>query len=161
MREVRPWMAALDAQTEPSSPAKAQPASKQRSWTSAKIKARLGKGGPGIAVLSWGVRLGSPRADREEEGTPAIFRDPFAKRARRRLQISLHPAPRLPIAQKNRVGRGPPYGCVTSVRNHPRFIDPKNSSFVFVFFILSSMNSIAASSSIGCSSLRRIQIFWS
>ena len=42
-----------------------------------------------------------------------------------------------------------------------RFIAPKNSSLVLVFFILSSMNSIAASSSIGCSSLRRIQIFCS
>ena len=42
-----------------------------------------------------------------------------------------------------------------------RFIALKNSSFDLVFFILSSMNSIAASSSIGCSSLRRIQIFCS
>src|SRR6185437_15199891 len=39
-----------------------------------------------------------------------------------------------------------------------RFIELKNSSLDLVFFILSSMNSIAASSSIGCSSFRRIQI---
>ena len=45
--------------------------------------------------------------------------------------------------------------------DHPRFIELKNSSFDLVFFILSSMNSMAASSSIGCSSLRRIQIFCS
>ena len=42
-----------------------------------------------------------------------------------------------------------------------RFIDPKNSSLDLVFFILSSRNSIAAISSIGWRSLRRIQIFWS
>ncbi len=42
-----------------------------------------------------------------------------------------------------------------------RFIELKNSSLDLVFFILSSMNSIAAISSIGCSSLRRIQIFCS
>ncbi len=43
----------------------------------------------------------------------------------------------------------------------PRFMVLKNSSLVLVFFILSRRNSIAASSSIGCSSLRRIQIFCS
>jgi hypothetical protein len=37
-----------------------------------------------------------------------------------------------------------------------RFIELKKSSFDLVFFILSSMNSIADSSSIGCSSLREI-----
>ena len=42
-----------------------------------------------------------------------------------------------------------------------RFIELKNSSLDLVFFILSSRNSIAAISSIGCSSLRRIQIFCS
>src|SRR6185312_10268054 len=48
-----------------------------------------------------------------------------------------------------------------TMRSDQRFIALKNSSLVLVFFILSSMNSIAASSSIGCSSLRRIQIFCS
>ena len=42
-----------------------------------------------------------------------------------------------------------------------RRIEAKNSSLDLVFFILSSMNSIAPISSIGCSSLRRIQIFCS
>src|SRR5690606_41499757 len=42
-----------------------------------------------------------------------------------------------------------------------RFIEAKNSSLDLVLFILSSRNSIAAISSIGCSSLRRIQIFCS
>ena len=37
----------------------------------------------------------------------------------------------------------------------------KNSSLVLVFFIFSSMNSIAVSSSIGCSNLRRIHTFCS
>src|SRR5690625_4638855 len=40
-----------------------------------------------------------------------------------------------------------------------RFIESKNSSLVLVSFILSRRNSMAASSSIGCSSLRRIQTF--
>ncbi len=42
-----------------------------------------------------------------------------------------------------------------------RFIDSKNSALVLVSLSLSSRNSIAASSSIGCRSLRRIQIFCS
>src|SRR6185312_9421312 len=41
---------------------------------------------------------------------------------------------------------------------YQRFIELKNSSLDLVFFILSSMNSIALNSSIGCSSLRRVQI---
>ncbi len=50
--------------------------------------------------------------------------------------------------------------AANSNRNQ-RFIEPKNSSLDLVFFILSNRNSIAAISSIGCSSLRRIQIFCS
>ena len=42
-----------------------------------------------------------------------------------------------------------------------RRIEAKNSSFDLVVFILSSRNSIAAISSMPCSSLRRIQIFCS
>src|SRR3569623_472868 len=42
-----------------------------------------------------------------------------------------------------------------------RFIDSKKSELVLVAFSLSSMNSMAASSSMGCSSLRRIHIFCS
>src|SRR5690606_7921071 len=42
--------------------------------------------------------------------------------------------------------------------NSYRFIASKNSELVLVSFILSSRNSIAASSSMGCSSLRRIHI---
>ena len=58
---------------------------------------------------------------------------------------------------RRRAGRGscePPSPSPASYR----FIELKNSSLDLVFFILSSMNSIALNSSIGCSSLRRIQI---
>ena len=49
----------------------------------------------------------------------------------------------------------------TATRAGQRRIEAKNSSLDLVVFILSSRNSIAAISSIGCSSLRRIQIFCS
>ena len=42
---------------------------------------------------------------------------------------------------------------------HYRFIASKNSELVLVSFILSSRNSTADNSSIGCNNLRRIQIF--
>ena len=62
--------------------------------------------------------------------------------------------------QKKTAGAWPAVS-IDALRECQRFMALKNSSFDLVFFILSSMNSIAASSSIGCSSLRRIQIFCS
>ncbi|CAD0363276.1 hypothetical protein CFBP7900_39220 [Xanthomonas hortorum pv. carotae] len=50
---------------------------------------------------------------------------------------------------------------IENADRNQRFIELKNSSLDLVVFILSSRNSIAAISSIGCSSLRRIQIFCS
>ena len=47
-----------------------------------------------------------------------------------------------------RKSEGPVLMCFSMVY---RFIEPKNSSLDLVFFILSSRNSIAAISSIGCS----------
>jgi len=51
--------------------------------------------------------------------------------------------------------------CEESSQPDHRFMKLKNSALVLVAFILSSMNSIAWASSIGCSSLRRIQTFCS
>ena len=46
-------------------------------------------------------------------------------------------------------------------RPQPRFMAPANSSLVLMCLILSSMNSIATSSSIGCGRLRRIHAYCS
>src|SRR5690606_8426376 len=83
-----------------------------------------------------------------------------------RLVAALHPAA---ASRRPETGRPASRGVLVS-RAGPRrgggaagqrFIEAKNSSLDLVVFILSSRNSIAASSSIGCSSLRRIQIFCS
>src|SRR5690606_23709010 len=71
------------------------------------------------------------------------------------------PVCRTADSAQTRKGAGCPAPSLSRTDGTQRFIEAKNSSLDLVLFILSSRNSIAAISSIGCSSLRRIQMRWS